>query len=172
MADQGRLLLSAGTLQELLAIAVPKSRKKRTKPYFLTIQFDASRKMLGIDESRYALSGSEAKAKGRWPGKVQVDGRQLQVFCATFPPEQIIELTTSDQELCVVSGRAKLRLQRQDPRGTEGIKLKPVPKRRGHTGPVEVPPDPVGKRVALHDTWLFSARVPMPQHRDPKDRKK
>lgn len=172
MADQGRLSLSAGALQELLAIAVPKSRKKRTRPYFVTIRFDASREMLEVDESRHAIRGSEANAKGEWLNQVQVDGRQLQAFCERLPPEQSIELTASDQELCVTSGRSKLRLQRRDPGGKRGIKPKPLPQPRGHTGPVDVPPDPVGKRVALHDTWLFSARVPMPQHRDPKEPKK
>lgn len=172
MADQGRLLLSAGTLQESLALAVPKSRKKRAQPYFLTIRFDQFREMLQIDESRYASTGSEGHAKGQWPDKVQIDGRQLQAFCETLPPEKVIELTTNDQEMFVASGRAKLRLQRKNPSGTEGIKLRKIPKPRGHTGPIEMLPDPVGKRVALNDTWLFSARVPMPQHRDPKSSKK
>jgi hypothetical protein len=30
---------------------------------------------------------------------------------------------------------------------------------------VELLSDPAGKRVAIGDTWPFSARLPMPQHR-------
>jgi hypothetical protein len=32
-----------------------------------------------------------------------------------------------------------------------------------HKGKIEHPPEPVGKRAEFHDTWGFSARVPMPE---------
>ena len=93
----------------------------------------------------------------------------LEKICGSFPGDAVIELLPLEDELCLLRGTSEIRLTRLDPAGSPGLKRKPLPKPRGHRGPVEVPPDPVGKRVALNDTWDFSARVTMPQHRDKKE---
>ena len=72
--------------------------------------------------------------------------------------------------MCILRERSRITLKRLDKENNPGIKKRPQ-KIRDHYGPVEVPPDPVGKRVELNNTWLFSARVPVPQHRDKKDKK-
>jgi hypothetical protein len=124
---------------------------------------------LELAEAVFGSRRIELPAEGTWPKQVQVEGRMLQRICGSFPSSDVIELLPLADELCLLRGASEIRLKRLDPGGSPGLKRKPLPKPRGHRGPVEVPPDPVGKRVALNDTWDFSARVPMPQHRDKKE---
>jgi hypothetical protein len=78
-----------------------------------------------------------------------------------------IGLMATTKDLTIIYGKSQIALSRIDhARGPiEERPLKPNPR---HRGKVVVPPDPVRKRVAWSDTWLFSARVPMPQHRSTK----
>jgi hypothetical protein len=71
------------------------------------------------------------------------------------------------EQVTIVCGKSRIALPRSDHDRPPIVEkaLKPDPR---HRGKPYVPPDPVGKRVAWGDNWLFSARVPMPQHRKPK----
>ena len=88
----------------------------------------------------------------------------------TYDPAAVIKLIVLEDEFCVLHEGSQIRLKRVDAVGKPAIEHRPIPRDPKHMGPIEVPPDPVGKRVELDDTWAFSARVPMPQHRNPKDK--
>jgi len=171
MKAQGSITLTAGQLLEALAVAVPKRRKnsRRRKAWPITMELDNDRAILEIAEAKHALKGYEVTTTGTWPEKVQVDGQLLRQLIEKYAPEDIVEVVATDEELCLLKSGSTIRIKRLDGGGKPGIKRRPIPQDPRHTGPVDVPPDPVGKRVELGDTWDFSARVPMPQHRDTKD---
>ena len=125
--------------------------------------------MLEISEAKHALTGYEVTVTGTWPEKVQVEGQLLRQLVEKYSLEDVIEMIATDEELCLLKSGSIIRIKRLDGGDNPGIKRRPIPQDPRQTGPVEVPPDPVRKRVELADTWHFSARVPMPQHRVPKD---
>ena len=94
------------------------------------------------------------------------DGRRLRRVAATYSADIVIELVATESELCLLKTGSVVRLNRTDGKGKQKIKQMPIPRDPRHRGPVVVPPDPIGKKIELNDTWGFSARVPMP--RDPK----
>ena len=171
MHKEHGIVLGAGALQEMLAAIVPRFKKRRkNKSFPVTLSFDSKAGELFVEEARHGLSGYRISADGEWPEKVQVDASVLKRVCDTFQPDDVIELVPLRDELCLLRKGSRITLKRLDAECSPGIRKKPQ-KIRGHKGPVEVPPDPVGKRVELNDTWMFSARVPMPQHRAKKDKK-
>jgi hypothetical protein len=123
--------------------------------------------MILISEAQHGLRSNLVAAIGEWPPQVQLDGRKLQKVFETLPSESQVELIALKDDLVILAGRAQIVMPRLEPGDEGGIKSWPIPRNPKHKGKVEVPPDPVGKRLELADTWLFSARVPMPQHRDP-----
>ncbi len=171
MKVPGSIKLVAGQLQEALAVAVPKRRKnaRRKEAWPVTLELDNDRAILEISEAKHALKGYEVTATGSWPEKVQVDGHLLRQLVEKYSRDDVIELVATDEEFCLLKSGSIVRMKRLDGGGNPGIKRRPIPQDPRHAGPVEVPPDPVRKRVELADTWPFSARVPMPQHRKPKD---
>ena len=171
MKVPGSIKLAAGQLNEALAVAVPKRRKnaRRKEAWPVTLELDNDRAILEISEANHALKGYEVAATGSWPEKVQVDGHLLRQLVEKYSSDDVIELVATDEELCLLKSDSIIRLKRLDGGGNPGIKRRPIPQHPRHTGPVEVPPDPVGKPVELADTWPFSARVPMPQHRKRRD---
>ncbi len=171
MKVPGSIKLAAGQLQEALAVAVPKRRKnsRRKQTWPITLELDNDRAILEISEAKHALTGYEVTVTGTWPEKVQVDGQLLRRLVEKYSREDDIEMVATDEELCLLKSGSIIRIKRLDGGDNPGIKRRPIPQDPRHTGPVEVPPDPVRKRVELADTWPFSARVPMPQHRKPKD---
>ena len=170
MHKEHGIVIGAGALQEMFALIVPRFKKRRwNKAFPVTLSFDTKTGELFVEEARHGLSGYRVQAAGEWPEKVQVDGTVLKRMCDTFPPDDIVELVPLRDELCILRERSRITLKRLDKENSPGIKKKP--QKVDHFGPVEVPPDPDGKRVELNDTWLFSARVPMPQHRNKKDNK-
>lgn len=168
MLPKFSIRLTAGCLVEALNDLVPSTRKKHPKPFPITICCRPNRQRFELTEAVFGSRSVELSAQGTWPDQVQVEGRVLQRICRSFPADAVIELLPMPDELCMLRGASEIRLKRLDPGGSPGLKRKPLPKPIGHLGPVQVPPDPVGKRVELNDTWAFSARVPMPQHRDSK----
>jgi len=161
------MLVNAGEMAAALAIVVPKARAKTAKPYPVTITYAKS--VAAITEAQYGLRSQQLSATGKWAGRMQVDGRRLRKVFEALPADGQVELTAAASELVIVAGKTQIRMPRLDLDG--GIEQVPIPRDPRHQGKVEVPPDPVGKRVELADTWTFSARVPMPQHRDPEDKK-
>jgi hypothetical protein len=99
-----------------------------------------------------------------------VEGILLQKLVATWSPDTELELSADAEALTVRAGKSASRVMRIDGGGSKPIVRTPLKPDPRHKGKVVVPPDPITKRVALADTWGFSARVPMPQHRDPKDK--
>ena len=124
--------------------------------------------MLEIFDARHEVKGHEVPVQGSWPERIQLDGNKLRAVLEKLTGTQDVSILALPERIVIQFGSAKLSLERLDAPGKMGIVAKP-PKRPLHKGPVEIPPDPVGKRVALDDTWGFSARVPMPQHRKGKD---
>lgn len=163
--------VSAPRFLEAVSVAVPltRSAKQSAKPYPITIRFDDWRKMLRIAEARHGAKGHEVPAEGRWPDKVQIDGRRLRALANKFKPDAPVILTATSAALAVQSGAFKILFDRIDANEKGGIEETDFSKNRRHKGPVKSPPDPVGKRVEPDETWLFSARMPVPQHRKPKE---
>lgn len=166
-----QISVEAARLLEALAVAIPKKRglKQNAKAHPITIRFDAWGSMLRITEARHGAKGHEVSAEGSWPERVQVDGRRLRELATKFKPDAVITLTPTEDTLTVASGSFKVSFDRIDAGGQDGIHEAKFPKNKRHRGPVEVPPDPVGKRVELDATWGFSARMPVPQHRKPRE---
>jgi len=173
MKATGSIFVNAEAMLAALATAAPKRRggtkKSRAAPYPVTIWFDRETEMIEVVESAHALRGECLPAEGAWPNQVQIDGRMLRRLFEAIPRETRVELVALEDALAVLFGRSQTRLPRLDPGGVGGVKRRPIPRNPEHKGKVEVPPDPVGKRVELADTWAFSARVPVPQHRIPKE---
>ena len=155
--------VNAGEMLAALAIVVSRARSKTVKPYPVTITY--AKAVATVTEAQYGLRSQQLPAKGKWAERVQVDGRRLRKVFDVLPADAQVELTAAASELVIETGKTQIRMPRLDLDG--GIEQVPIPRDPKHQGKVEVPPDPVGKRVELADTWQFSARVPMPQHRDP-----
>jgi hypothetical protein len=68
--------------------------------------------------------------------------------------------------LWLLRGNSSIPLARRDDGTGDPFKKAPIPRDPKHKGPVEVPEDPKEKRVERDATWLFSARMPVPQHRN------
>ncbi len=163
MKSQGSIKIRADLLAEAVTSVVP---RRTRKPYPLSLVYFAEGKALGVKEAYHALRGYRVPAPGHWPDKVQVNGVVLAALVVTFPVDSEIELVALDDELAILQGRSQIRMKRLDPGDNPGI-VETAPRRdRRHTGPVVMPPDePPTGRFEWNDTWLFSARVPFPQHR-------
>jgi len=171
MSDHGRISIGAGNLQEALTLVVPKASKNRLKPKPtpIIVTFDERVSMLRIEEAKHGAKSHEVPATGVWPFEAQIDGRKLRGLCEKLKPDVIVTIDVDLARLTLSSASFKAVFERIDAGGKPGIKRTNLPKNPRHRGKVEVPPDPTGKRVELDATWDFSARMPVPQHRKPKD---
>ena len=168
----GVIKVNAAALLEALGVVVPKGdrrsrRRKVDAP--VTLKFDASRSVLEIFESRHAAKGYEIEASGAWPDQVQIEGRVLRNLISRFRPEASVEMTVTPDDLAAVHGGTKATLRRLDASDRRPIKLVPVKGPESVSWP-KIKPDPHEKRAEWDDTWDFSARVPIPQHRKPTDK--
>ncbi len=169
MKSLGSIKILVNLLAEATLAVVPK-RKRKPKVYPVSLVFFEDEQALGIVEARHGLAGYRVPAHGHWPPRIQVDGRTLLKLVETYPSAAELELVALETELALLYEKSQVRLKRLDPKGEDGIELVPPPQSGEHKGPVEVPPDlPPSGRFAWNDTWLFSARVPFPQHRDSTD---
>jgi hypothetical protein len=156
--------INAGALDAALAVVVGRRMAKPARmPLIVSLVYDRAGE-LTVSEARHGARRHLVAAQGVWPDMVQLDGRRLQALVAKYPPDQSICLIVEEREVTVLFGKSRIALPRTD-HDRPAIKEKPLKPDPRHRGKVEVPPDPATKRVALADTWLFSARVPMPQHR-------
>jgi len=166
--SQGSIKIRPDLLAEAVTAVVP-SRKKRSrkqKPYPLSLVYFAEDKALGVTEAYHAFRGYRVPATGHWPDKVQVNGVVLAAIVLKLATSSEIELVALDEELVILQGRSQIRMKRLDPGDNPGIVETAPPRDWRHTGPVVMPPDkPPTHRFEWNDTWLFSARVPFPQHR-------
>lgn len=159
--------VKAGEFAEALKPAKPHPLKKRPKPIPISLEQELVSGAFVVVEAQHAIFANKVRATGNWPNAVQVDGVTLCRLVATWPPHEELELSADPEALKIVVGKSVSRVKRIDSGGNNPIlrmRLEPDPR---HKGKVAAPPDPTTKRVELADTWGFSARVPMPQHRDP-----
>jgi hypothetical protein len=163
------LKVSAGKLLEALRPARRHPTTKRAKPLPVSLEYEFVAGALAVIEARHGAFANSIPAFGNWPEPVQVDGLLLYRAAATWPGEAELELSTDANALTIRAGKSVFRITRVDQGGLKPIKRVPSQPDKRHKGKVEVAPDAPGKRVELADTWGFSARVPMPQHRDPKE---
>jgi hypothetical protein len=169
MKKKHTIAVPAGALLEALITIFPQRRRvSKTRPYAVTLKYDRRGKHLSIEEAQHGLCEYTIPAEGTWPEKVQVDGVLMKRLCKKFGRNDIVELIPLRDELCLLVKETRIVLKRLDPNNEPGIEKTPPPF-QVRTGPVEIPPDPHEKRFAWNDTWAFSARVPMPQHRKRKD---
>jgi hypothetical protein len=169
MEKEHSIAIPVGALQKALTTIFPQqSRVSETRPPAVTLKYDRRGKHLSIEEARHGLCEYTIPAEGTWPERVQVDGVLLKRLCKKFGRNDIVELIPLRDELCLLVKETRIVLKRLDPNNEPGIEKTPPPF-QVRTGPVEIPPDPHEKRFAWNDTWAFSARVPMPQHRKRKD---
>lgn len=168
MAKPWKIYVTASDLQTALEALVPASRSRRKSSVPLSLEIGEKRGVLALWEARHGTRKYELPVKGRWPATAQVDGTVLRKMVEKYPPDVHLELEALADAICIRHAASELRLKRLDSGGKSAIKRKPPRPDPRHRGPVEVPPDPTQKRVAWADTWDFSARVPMPQHRLPR----
>ena len=167
MSKDNKIVFEVGLLFEGLTAVVPKWRKKSVpKPFPINLVFNKEHKFFELCGAKHGEIRYEIPARGKWPELVQVDGRILQKLLSTFDPKETVDLVVDDATLQINCGNLKAQLRRIDGRESKGIKTTPKLPDQRHLEPVTHPPEPIGKRVELNDTWLFSARVPVPQHRD------
>ena len=165
MTMQGLVHVGAGALDAALAVVVGRRMAKPSRrPLIVSLVYDDRARELTVSEARHGTRRHLVAARGVWPDMVQMDGRRLQALIAKYPAEEGIGLMVEAREVTVLFGKSRIALPRTD-HDRPAIKEKPLKPDPRHRGKVEMLPDPAGKRVALGDTWLFSARVPMPQHR-------
>ena len=162
--------LKAGRLAEALKPVKPHPLRKRPKPIPVSLEQDALSGELSVIEARHGVFAKSVPCHGDWSSPVQVDGLLLLKFVTSWPPETELELVAEVETLALRAEKSISYVKRLDAGGKNPIVRTPMPPDNRHKGKVVVPPDPVVKRVELADTWGFSARVPMPQHRDPEDK--
>lgn len=167
----GLVHVRAGELFEALTVVVGVKRRRvpLKRAVVISIDYEPARRELTISEPRYGVRRQGIPAEGVWADRVQVDGERLRVLAGKYLPEDGLGLMVTAAELTLVRGASRIVLPRTDYR-RKPVEERPLPPARGHKGKPYQAPDPVGKKVALGDTWLFSARVPMPQHREGKKR--
>ena len=165
--ELGKLTISVKALMETLNVVVPKLRKnQRAKPYPVQFEYRNWSGTIRIYEFKKGLVGGDVAAKGALPEIVQINGRPLRSFVERCDPDGEIDLVAFDDVVCLSIGSSRMQISRFD---APGKKKKKRPDPYAAHSPVEVPPDPKEKRVELADTWAFSARVPVPQHRKKSD---
>lgn len=162
--------LKAGDLADALKPARPHARKKKPKPVPVSLEQDFVSSAFSVIEARHGSFGKSLPCSGNWPKAVQVDGVLLEKLVATWPAEAELELIADAERLQIRVGKSITFVNRLDDGGSNLIARTPPKPDARHKGKPVIPPDPVSKRVELADTWGFSARVPMPQHRGPKDK--
>ncbi len=171
MTESGSLHVRAGEFHDALAFAVP-AKKRRValkRPIVVSLTYDSDARLLTISDALYGERRQLIPALGIWPGRVQVNGEIFRRMLSKFPPATDIALMPTKDALVVLTAQSRLVAPRTDRNGV-GVDERPLPPSRQHRGKTIVPPDPTTKRVELADTWRFSARVPMPQHRESKKR--
>jgi hypothetical protein len=104
---------------------------------------------------------------GTWPDRVQLDGRAFRHVIETYAPNEMLQLLAYPDRLEIKSDRGSFSMSRLDRPGQKPIKTRPMPRDKRHKGPVKVVDQPPQGRVELHETWDFSARMPVPHHRFP-----
>ena len=171
MQADGMVAVNARALMEAIAIAAPARRHRgdprRRKGQPVSITFDAGASLLTIAEAVHGLATQSVPATGHWPGRVQVADDVLRVLAGKYARDDQLTLIMTRDALSILKDGSRISLKRIDAAGARGIDAQPLPPNRRHKGPVTVPPDPVRKRYAWNDTWAFSARMPIPQHRKP-----
>lgn len=155
----------AGQLASSLLKVKPRAGSAKARPIIISLEYRIESGSLAVIEAKNAVFAMSIEADGDLVGAVQIDGRPLYKYASTWPPETRLELSADAEQLMVRCGGSTIRIPRTDAGGKRPIIRAPLPPNMKHKGKVEVPPDPVGKREALNDTWSFSARVPMPSHR-------
>lgn len=161
--------VKAGDLVDALRPAKPHPQKKRPKPVPISLEQEFVSRALAVIEAKHATFAKSIPCFGNWPTPVQVDGVLLDRLAGSWPPEVELELSADAEALTIRAGKSAAKITRVDEGGSKPIQRTPLKPDKRHKGKVVVPPDPITERVELADTWAFSARVPMPQHRDPKD---
>ena len=162
--------VKAGDLAEALKSAKPHPLKKKPKPVVVSLEQDYVTHALSVIEAKHGLFAKVIEASGDFPKPVQVDGTSLEKLASSWPADTLLELAADAERLTILAGKSRVAIPRIDGGGKTPILRTPIPPNKKHKGKVVAPPDPVSKRVELADTWGFSARVPMPQHRDPEDK--
>lgn len=161
------LKVKAGSLAEALKPPKPHQFKRRAKPFIVSLEHEPAAGTLAVIEAEHGIVARAVSVSGDWPGAVQVNGTVLYRLTATWPPDAELQLNADAQSLVVRMAKSIVRIARMDDGGGQPIIRTPLPSDKRHKGKVQSAPDPTSRRVDLDDTWDFSARVPMPQHRSP-----
>jgi hypothetical protein len=160
------LNVRAGDLAKATVAALPKrSKKVRLTP--VSLEFDGLK--LSVIEAKHGLFENALPDQGMWPDQVQVDGGILARVVSAHPESEMLELIAEAESLVVRRGKAQARITRLDGASKKAIKrTTPLPDRR-HTGKLERADAPLQPSVPQKEIWLFSARIPLPEHRNPKE---
>jgi hypothetical protein len=152
-----------------LLVALEPLRRGRQKPLVVSIFYDSATRTLVLEEAKFGRFMKTVPANGEWSGVAQLDGAALARFVAKCPRHVEISVSKSPSDVAINGDGFSARLKRTDAQPENKKTKRPFPRNKQHKGKVEVPADPIRKKVELGDTWAFSARVPVPQHRIPRD---
>lgn len=162
-----QIQVEAGLLQQALQQVLPirPGNLSKVKGLPISLKFSKPVSLLQVIDAQNESRASTLPARGEWPEIVQVDGNRLGALVDKLSAKDEVRLCVSDGEIVVRVGNFRMSMPRVDRDAKGAIVAKPMPS-QAHGGKVEVPPDPLQHCVELNDTQGFSARVPMPQHRD------
>lgn len=169
-SNEAVLTVRAGDLQRVLDAVVPTTQVRKGLKVPITLAFPQEEGMgeLEVSDAVHGARSNRPAARGEWRESCQMVGVDFRTLLDTYPPEAELDLIQTEANLIIRRGRSRLTIPRLDGPGKRKIhqrRKRPDPR---HKGPVVVSPDPVQKRVAWNDTWDFSARVPMEEHKKPR----
>ncbi|SCA55932.1 hypothetical protein MTBPR1_140050 [Candidatus Terasakiella magnetica] len=152
--------VKAGLLSEALKNT---NYKRRKKPLYVDLEFYRGSSQLSVSESKFSKFDHLIEAIGKETWRCQVDGVKLAKIVTTWPLDTVIRLTYMAVGLQVSNGKSKVMVPSTGLNGVKPIKrevLKPDP---NHKGMPEGIDEPLRHKTDQRQTWLFSARIPMPE---------
>lgn len=155
--------VKAGLLSEALKNT---NFKRRKKPLFVDLEFYRGTGQLSVSESKFGKFDHLVEASGNETWRCQLDGLKLAKLVSTWDSQTVIRLRHTSSGLEVSNGKSKIIVPSTGLNGVKPIRrevMKPDP---NHKGMPEGIDEPLRHKTDQRQTWLFSARIPMPENKN------
>jgi hypothetical protein len=136
------------------------------KPLYIDLEFYTGTGQLSISESEFGKFDHLIPAKGANTWNCQLDGVKLAKLVSKFNPEAVLRLTPATAALIITQGKSKSLIPitgTKELKGIQRTKMKPDPRHTGMPVGIDAPLRP---KTDKRQTWLFSARIPMPNDKN------